>query len=96
MLVVQEMIIGTAAIEFYIPQSHSLKDKRRVLKSIIARIRNKFNVSVSEIDSHELWARALIGIACISNDTKYTNQILSQIIKSKIGVRLPYKSQELF
>ncbi|MEK7274861.1 MAG: DUF503 domain-containing protein, partial [Candidatus Desantisbacteria bacterium] len=50
------MIIGTAAIEFYIPQSHSLKDKRRVLKSIIARIRNKFNVSVSEIDFHELWA----------------------------------------
>ncbi|MDI6781185.1 MAG: DUF503 domain-containing protein [bacterium] len=74
------MIIGTAVIEFYIPNSHSLKDKRRVLKSIIARIRNKFNVSVSEIDSHELWGRALIGIACISNDTKYTNQVLTQII----------------
>ncbi len=74
------MIIGTAAIELHIPNSHSLKDKRRVLKSIIARIRNKFNVSVSEIDSHELWGRALIGIACISNDTKYTNQVLSQII----------------
>lgn len=74
------MIIGTAIVELYIPKSHSLKDKRSVLKGIIARIRNKFNVSVSEIDSHELWGKALIGIACISNDTKYTNQILSQII----------------
>ncbi|MBU0700803.1 DUF503 domain-containing protein [bacterium] len=74
------MIIGTAAIEFYIPQSHSLKDKRRVLKSIIARVSNKFNVSAAEIDLHELWGRALVGIACVSNDTRYANQVLSQII----------------
>ncbi|MBI4752971.1 DUF503 domain-containing protein [Candidatus Desantisbacteria bacterium] len=74
------MIIGTVIVEFYIHQSHSLKDKRRVLKSIIAQIRNKFNVSVAEIDLHELWGRALIGIACVSNDTKYANQVLSQII----------------
>ncbi|MFH1860427.1 MAG: DUF503 domain-containing protein [bacterium] len=74
------MIIGTVTIEFYIPQSHSLKDKRRVLKSIIARIRNKFNVSVAEIDFTELWGKALVGIACVSNDTRYANQVLSQII----------------
>jgi hypothetical protein len=74
------MIIGTCIVEFYIPCSRSLKDKRRVLKSTLAKIRNKFNVSVAEINSHELWSKAVIGIVCIDNDSRHANKVLSNII----------------
>jgi len=58
----------------------SLKGKRQVLKSIAARIRNKFNVSVAEVDNHDLWQLATIGICCVSNDNRYTNEVLSKVV----------------
>jgi len=58
------------SVELMISDSNSLKAKRRVLKSIINRLRNKFNLSVAEIDYMDLWQRALIGITMISNDKK--------------------------
>ena len=51
-----------------------------MLKSITARIENKFNVSVAEIDDHDLWQLATIGISCVSNDKRQTNEVLSRVI----------------
>ena len=67
-------------ISFRLPENLSLKGKRRVLKSITARIENKFNVSVAEIDDHDLWQLATIGISCVSNDKRQTNEVLSRVI----------------
>ena len=50
------------------------------MKSITARIENKFNVSVAEIDDHDLWQLATIGISCVSNDKRQTNEVLSRVI----------------
>ncbi len=58
----------------------SLKGKRQVLKSITARIRNKFNVSVAEVDDHDAWQLATIGICYISTDGRFTNQVLSKVV----------------
>lgn len=74
------MLIGICKINLYFSNSHSLKDKRNILKSIKTRIRNHYNVSVAEIDNHDLWKNAILGIVCVGNDKKYLNKMLNEII----------------
>ncbi len=75
------MLLGICTINLYLSDSHSLKDKRNVIKSIKSRIRNNFNVSVSEINNYDLWKKTTLGIACIGNEKKYINNILNEVIK---------------
>lgn len=51
-----------------------------MVKSITTRVRSKFNVSVAEIDDQNLWQRATLGICCVSNDKRYTNEVLSKVV----------------
>jgi len=81
------MNVGVCRISLRLPENQSLKGKRQVLKSIIARIRNQFNVSVAEVDDHDLWQLATIGICCVSNDKRYTNQVLSKVVDFIAGSR---------
>ena len=69
------------------PENLSLKGKRRVLKPIIARVKNRFNVSIAEIDDQELWQLATLGICCISNNSRYTNEVLSKIVDFVVNGR---------
>ena len=62
------------------PENLSLKGKRQVLKSIVARVRNKFNVSIAEVDNHDLWQLATLGVCCVSNNKRYTNEVLSKVV----------------
>jgi len=73
------MVVGVLRIELSIPQADSLKDKRRVIKSIKDKVRNNFNVSVAEIGSQDIWRTALLGVAVVSEDSAYANGILSRI-----------------
>ncbi len=73
------MVVGVLTIELSIPQADSLKDKRRVLKSIKDKVRNAFNVSVSEIGEQDIWRTALLGVAVISEDAGYANGVLSRV-----------------
>lgn len=75
------MIVGILRVELYIDEANTLKDKRRVLKSIIDRIKNKFNVSIAEVDRQDTWQRATMGIACISNETTHVQSTLSNVTK---------------
>lgn len=74
------MIVGTCTLKLMIYESHSLKDKRQVLKSIIERIKSRFNVSIAEVDLNDKWQNAVIGFACVTNDTNHANQIISKVI----------------
>ncbi len=74
------MVIGVCTLELDIPASQSLKDKRRVVKSLIARVRQSFNVSIAEVDSHDSWQRATIGIVCVSSDEKYAHGLLEKVV----------------
>ena len=58
----------------------SLKGKRRVLKSIITQLRNRFNVSVAEVDDQQLWQIATLGVCSLSNDSRYNNEVLSKVV----------------
>ncbi len=73
------MIVGLLTLDLHIHGSHSLKEKRFVIKSLIDRIKNKFNVSVAEVDANDLWQRAVIGIALVSNETVMINKVFEQI-----------------
>ena len=55
------MVIGLCTIDLHLPGANSLKDKRSVLKSVMRRIRNEFNVSIAEVDHQDLWRSAVLG-----------------------------------
>ena len=74
------MVIGLCTIELYVPASHSLKDKRSVLKRIINRIRREFNVSIAEVDYHDVHQSALLGVVTVSNDAAYAHGQLTHVV----------------
>lgn len=74
------MIVCSCEIEILIYESNSLKEKRHVIKSIIERIKSKFNASVAEVGYNELWNRSLIGIAVVSNNKGLCEASISKII----------------
>ena len=74
------MFIAALQIELLIPDSGSLKEKRMVVKSIKQRLQNKYNVSVAEVDYQELWQRALLGIAMVSNERRFLNDAMNKIL----------------
>ncbi|UCH45368.1 MAG: DUF503 domain-containing protein [Nitrospiraceae bacterium] len=73
------MIVGLLTLDLHIPEANSLKSKRLVIKSLIDRVKNKFNVSISEVDAQNLWQRSVIGIAYVANETKIINQVFEKI-----------------
>jgi uncharacterized protein YlxP (DUF503 family) len=74
------MHIGICKISLRIPENQSLKGKRHVIKSLCTRVQNEFKVSIAEVEDQDLWQRVTLGIACVGNDTRKLNEILSKII----------------
>jgi uncharacterized protein YlxP (DUF503 family) len=72
--------VGTLEIVLLIRESHSLKSRRRVVKSLIDRIRSRFNVSVADVGDQNLWQRAVIGVAVVANDGRFVNEVLSKVL----------------
>jgi len=75
------MHVGVCQIELRLPENHSLKGKRQVIKSITTRIQNRFNVSVAEVDNQNLWQLATLGIACVSNHRRHADESLANVVK---------------
>ncbi len=74
------MNVGVARVSLRLPENMSLKGKRQVLKSITSRVRNKFDVAVAEVGDNDSWRLATVGICCISNNRRHTNQVLSRVV----------------
>lgn len=68
--------IGVLTLELHLEHSHSLKDKRQVVRGLKDRLRAKFNVAAAEIDGQDSWQRAVIGIVTLSNDRTHVEQML--------------------
>lgn len=73
------MHIGACRLTLYLPDSHSLKEKRQVSRSLTARIRNRFNVAVAEEADNDLWQRVTLLVCAASNDGARANEVLSQV-----------------
>ena len=74
------MKVGVCKLKIHIPGSRSLKDKRSVVKSLVMRLQKHFNISVAEVDDHDLWQMATIGLACVSNHNNRVDEIISAAI----------------
>jgi hypothetical protein len=75
------MIVGTCTITLHLPAARSLKDKRQAIKSILARVRNEFNVSIAEVDAQDSRQLATIGVACVSSSQKYAHGQLEAVVR---------------
>lgn len=74
-----QAVVCIISIELFIPMAHSLKEKRKHIKSLKERLKNRFNASVAEIAALDDWQRAVIGISMISNDRRYLEKQYSAI-----------------
>lgn len=74
------MVVGVLRIELRLPDVHSLKAKRGLVKKIIHRVRNTFPVAVAEVGSNDVWQKAEIGVACVAAGAKPVNACLDHVI----------------
>ncbi len=74
------MIIGTATFRLYAPWVHSLKEKRTVVRPLVAHIKNRFNVSVAETDAQDLHQTIVLGVACVAESVRLADSILDAVI----------------
>jgi len=76
-----DLFTATASVELWIPGAHTLKDRRAVVKSLVERIRHRFNCAVAQLDTDDRVDRAVIGLACISNDEGHARRQRDHILR---------------
>lgn len=63
----------------HLPECHSLKEKRQIVKSLVTRTRNQFNVAMAEVADNDRWQIAQLGIVCVSNNSRHVDEILAHV-----------------
>lgn len=92
------MVVGLCTVELFIADSQSLKDKRQVLHGLKDRLRNKFNLSVAEVDGQDLWQKSVLAMVCVASEGRFVSQVMEQalnVIKSMPLVEVTRTQQEL-
>ena len=92
------MFAGLLSVELFLPEVSSLKEKRMVIKSLKDILRNKFNISISEVESNDKWQRAALAVAVVGNDKKYIDgqiQAVLQEIEKKRDVQILTHQMEI-
>jgi uncharacterized protein len=74
------MVLGVCRLELILPDNHSLKGKRSVVRSICAQVRQKFNVAIAEVEDQDAWQVAGLGFAVVSADARHADQMVQQIV----------------
>jgi uncharacterized protein len=74
------MHVGVCTIELRLPGNDSLKGKRRILKSIIRRIGQEFNVSIAEVEAQDIWQRAVLGVSGVSSSAEYVHGQMERVV----------------
>lgn len=75
------MVVAVARIELHIPESHSLKAKRQVVRRVLDRTKAKFHASASEVDAQDVWQRAVLGFAVVSGDRTHAQEMIDKITR---------------
>jgi uncharacterized protein YlxP (DUF503 family) len=75
------MTVGLARLTLFLPDAHSLKEKRMVLRRVKDRAQQKFNLSIAEVGDNDLWQRAVLGIAVVGNGRRFVESALDEIIR---------------
>jgi uncharacterized protein YlxP (DUF503 family) len=74
------MVVGVGVIDLMVHESSSLKTKRRVVKSILGRVRSKFDLSIAEVGDQDKWQKSRLGFAVVSNDGGHAHRMLETVI----------------
>jgi uncharacterized protein YlxP (DUF503 family) len=72
--------VALGLVELHFGEAGSLKDKRHVLRGMKERVKQRFNVSVAEVDNEDLWQRATLAVACVANDARFANEVVSKAV----------------
>ena len=80
------MIIGIMSIQVSVFEAMTLKDKRRIIKSLKDRVRNKYNVSIAEVGHNDSIRTAILGVALVANKSRFVNSALSEIVNFVRGI----------
>ena len=75
------MTVGTLEIVLLIRESHSLKSRRRVIRSLVDRIRSRYGVAVADVSEEDLWQQAVLGVAAVSNDGRHVDEVLMNVLR---------------
>ncbi|OGP69650.1 MAG: hypothetical protein A2Y80_02775 [Deltaproteobacteria bacterium RBG_13_58_19] len=75
------MIVAAMRITLIIHDNNSLKGKRKVVRSLIEKVRHRFAAAIAEVEDHDLWQKAQIGVAMVGNDSQVLEARLGQIVK---------------
>ncbi|MEW6665016.1 MAG: DUF503 domain-containing protein [Thermodesulfobacteriota bacterium] len=75
------MVVGTLRIEFFLHENQSLKGKRKIVKSMVDRVKNKFNVSIAEVGSNDLWQKIELGVSAVGNDRRHIDSSLGNVLE---------------
>jgi len=88
------MVVGVLRLELLLPENHSLKGKRSVLRAIKARVRDKFNVSIAECEDHDMWQRATLGVSQVGADQPHVDSCLREVVKFVDDLQLAELGEE--
>ena len=75
------MVVGTLKIEFLLSDNHSLKGKRKIVKSMVDKVKSRFNVSIAEVGSNDKWQKIELGISTVGNDRRHIDSSLNHTLK---------------
>jgi uncharacterized protein len=76
------MFIGVGRYELFIPESTSLKDKRRILRSVIQTVQKRFSVAIAEVEYQDKWQRAAVGVSCVAESMGHCRKVLQEVEKA--------------
>ncbi|MFQ5587291.1 MAG: DUF503 domain-containing protein [Nitrospiria bacterium] len=72
--------VGFCVIELYMPQCHSLKEKRQLIRRVKSKVQNKFDVVIAEVGEQNRWKNAVLGVTTLSSDQRVVNSVLDQVL----------------
>lgn len=75
------MVVGVLTLELFMAEASSLKSKRRILKSLLDKMKSRFNVSVAEVDKQDQWQHSTVGVTCVTNDASHAHKMMSAVVR---------------
>jgi uncharacterized protein len=73
------MLVGALRLTLHLPEPGSLKSKRHLIRSVVDRVKAKFNVSIAEVAENDLWQKSVVGVAAVGNDHAFVNEVLDKV-----------------
>jgi len=75
------VVVGALTLTVHVPESHSLKEKRQVVGSLLARLRRQFNVAAAEVDDLDTWQLATLAVVCVSGDRRHADEMCQKVLR---------------